>query len=305
MSMDLNLLRTFLEIYEARSVTRAAQELSLTQPTVSHTLARLRTQLGDPLFVRGPGGLEPTARANELFQVFRTAVDNIDAAVDSNAAFDPATTRRTFRICLSDIGEVIFLPPIMARLAALAPAANLESVPMTVGHIPHWLAHGHVDAVLTSLVRGGGARREAVTKDRYVCLLPRAMAPKQGRLTHKQFDALGFVTIDPTAGHGQIEERLGESGISLRTALRVHHFSVLPSVQLESSLASVVPLEIAERFCRQWPLVHRELPVDSPAFSVDLYTDHKIAASGPVLWFRELVREALREMPSALGPALH
>lgn len=61
----MNLLRTFLEIYEAKSVTRAAQELSLTQPTVSYTLARLREQLGDPLFVRGTGGLEPTARADD------------------------------------------------------------------------------------------------------------------------------------------------------------------------------------------------------------------------------------------------
>ena len=301
MSIDLNLLRTFLEIYEARSVTRAAQELSLTQPTVSHSLSRLRTQLSDPLFVRGPGGLEPTARANELYQVFRSAVDGIDGAVDSTAAFDPATTKRTFRICLSDIGEVIFLPSIMRRLGKLAPHAILESVPMNVEQIPQWLAHGRIDAALTSLVLGGGARREGVIQDRYVVLLPRGMAPAAPKLTSSQFDSLNFVTIDQTAGHGQIEARLAESGISLRTTLRVHHFSVLPSVQLEGSLASVVPLEIAERFCRQWPLVYRELPVDSPAFSVDIYTDQKIASSGPTYWFRKLVRESLRDMPSALG----
>ncbi|RAX48545.1 LysR family transcriptional regulator [Arthrobacter sp. AQ5-05] len=303
MSLDLNLLRTFLEIYAAKSVTRAAEELSLTQPTVSHSLARLRTQLGDPLFVRGPRGLVPTNRAHELFQVFRSSVDAIDGAIDSSAAFDPSTTVRTFRICLSDIGEVIFLPSIMRHFGTLAPHASLESVPMNVERIPHWLAHGQVDAALTSLVLGGGARREGVIKDRYVCLLPRSMAPKQAKLSDKQFDALNFVTIDPTAGHGQIEERLADSGIRLRTALRVHHFSALPSVLLEGSLAAVVPLEIAERFCRHWPLEHRELPVDSPAFSVDVYTDHKIAASGPALWFRELVRESLRDMPSALGPA--
>lgn len=301
MSIDLNLLRTFLEIYEARSVTRAAQELSLTQPTVSYTLSRLRAQLGDPLFVRGPGGLEPTARADELFTVFRASVSDIDTAIDSAAAFDPARTTRTFRICLSDIGEVIFLPALMKRFGAVAPNANLESAPMNVEQIPHWLAHGQIDAALTSLVLGGGTRREGVIQDRYVCLLPRGMAPAAKKLTARQFDALGFVTIDPTAGHGQIEARLAESGISLRTALRVHHFSVLPSVQLECSLAAVVPLEIAERFCRQWPLEYRELPVDSPAFSVDLYTDPKIATGGPALWFRELVLESLREMPSALG----
>lgn len=301
MSIDLNLLRTFLEIYEARSVTRAAQELSLTQPTVSHSLSRLRTQLGDPLFVRGPRGLEPTVRANELYQVFRSSVDGIDGAIDATAAFDPSSTKRTFRICLSDIGEVIFLPLIMRHMGEKAPYASLESVPINVEHIPQWLAHGRIDAALTSLVLGGGARREGVIQDRYVCLLPREMAPAAPKLTGRQFDSLNFVTIDQSAGHGQIEARLAESGITLRTALRVHHFSVLPSVQLECSLASVVPLEIAERFCRQWPLVYRELPVNSPAFTVDIYTDQKIAASGPTLWFRQLVREALREMPSALG----
>lgn len=302
MSIDLNLLRTFLEIYEARSVTRAAQELSLTQPTVSHSLSRLRTQLGDPLFVRGPRGLEPTSRANELYQVFRSSVDGIDNAVDSTAAFDPSTTTRTFRICLSDIGEVIFLPSIMRHLNEHAPHARLESVPINAEQIPHWLAHGRIDAALTSMVLSGNARREGVVQDRYVCLLPRAMAPDAAKLTSRQFDALNFVTIDQSAGHGQIEARLAESGITLRPTLSVHHFSVLPSVQLECSLASVVPLEIAERFCRHAPLVYRELPVDSPAFTVDIYTDQMIASSGPTYWFRQLVRGALSDMPSALTP---
>lgn len=295
MSMDLNILRTFLAIHEARSVTRAAEALSVTQPTVSHSLSRLRTQLGDPLFIRGAAGLTPTVRADELFRVFRAAVDTIDGVIDTNNAFDPLNTKRAFRIALSDIGEVIFLPEIMKKLRRLAPHATLESVPMHVERIPHLLAHGQIDAALTSMpLAADNARRESVINDRYVCLLPLTMAPPHGRLTPEEFDALTFVSIDPTAGHGQIEARLNESGIRRTTALRVHHFSVLPSVQLECSLAAVVPLEIAERFCSRWPLAYRELPFDSPEFGVDLYTDQKIGDSGAALWFRELVRETLR-----------
>ena len=128
-------------------------------------------------------------------------------------------------------------------------------------------------------------------------------APRHGpagrRLTLEEFDALSFVSIDPSAGHGHIEKRLGVLGINRRTVLRVHHFSVLPAVLVQCSLAAVVPWEIAERFCRQSPLEYRELPVDSPAFTVDLYTDQRIASGGPVLWFRTLVHEALRPEASA------
>lgn len=102
--MDLHLIRTFRSIYESGSLTRAAEELSVTQPSVSYALARLRKQLADQLFIRNAEGMILTHRATELFITFKTAVNAIDASVEAGKTFDPAVARQQFRFCLTDLG---------------------------------------------------------------------------------------------------------------------------------------------------------------------------------------------------------
>ncbi|NKX51636.1 LysR family transcriptional regulator, partial [Arthrobacter deserti] len=277
MGLDLNLLRTFLSIYETRSVTRAAEQLALTQPTVSHALGRLRRQLGDPLFVRGAGGLEPTARAGELALVFRKAVASIDEAVESNRSFDPATTARTFRLCLSDIGELTFLPPVMARLARQAPQASISSVPMDVGQLAHRLARGEVDAAIASIPLEVSGQRRVIRRGHYVCILPGNLARPGPAIGMDQFLELRHVAIDPAAGHQQVDALLESLKIERRIGLYVHHFSVLPNIVVGCGMAAIVPLQLAVLLQQQWPIAVRELPVEVPYFDVTLYWNEEIA----------------------------
>lgn len=295
MPLDLNLTRAFLAIYDAGSVTRAAEALSLTQPTVSHALGRLRRQLGDPLFVRGSGGLEPTVRASELARVFRRSVGEIDEAASAGRTFDPRTTKRIFRVCLTDIGEVSFLPAIMTSLVREAPGASVEVTPMDVGRVSDWLAHGEVDAAIASLGLDVSEHRVVVPNDRYVCVLPSAVAPEGARISRGQFESLTHVAIHAAAGHDKIEQLLSAQGVQRRIGLRVHHFSVLPAMVLDCSMAAVVPLQMALRFLDLGPIAIRELPLGGPDFEVKLYWDREVGASGPVAWFLELVADALQE----------
>lgn len=128
MKTDLNLLRVFDILMEVRSVSRAADRLGLTQSAVSHALGRLREQLGDPLFVRGRGGLRPTQRASEIAATVREGLSLLRDAF-SHAEFDPATTTRSFTICASSYFCVTLLPTVIEHAREAAPLAQFRITP--------------------------------------------------------------------------------------------------------------------------------------------------------------------------------
>ena len=124
--IDLNLLRVFDTLIEVRSVTRAAGKLGLTQSAVSHALARLRNALDDPLFVRAPGGLQPTARALEIAPGVREGLAQLRGAL-SPTEFDPATASRTFTLAAGSYFCVLLVPELIARVRAAAPDVVLRA----------------------------------------------------------------------------------------------------------------------------------------------------------------------------------
>src|SRR4051794_9179844 len=139
-SIDLNLLRAFDAVLQERSVTGAARRLGLTQPAVSNALARLRGLVGDPLFVRTPQGMDATPVARELGDPVRQALALLESALAHGPGFDPATSTRTFRFYMSDIGQVEFLPPLVERVQRAAPAVHLEAASLEVEDIGDALA---------------------------------------------------------------------------------------------------------------------------------------------------------------------
>jgi DNA-binding transcriptional LysR family regulator len=293
-SLDLNLLRTFVSIYETHSLTQSARVLSVTQPSVSHALSRLRRQLGDPLFVRGPQGMQPTLKAAELFSIFRKSLNEIDLAVEDVQVFAPETSARTFRLCLSDLGEIAFLPAIMTELLQEAPDVTLEVVPMRIESVPDWLAHGAVDAAIASVPIAGAAHITVIDRERYVCVLPLSAAGPSEDMSLEQFTGMRHVLIDPSAGHDLVEGVIEALGIERKVGLRLHHFSVLPHVLANLNLAAIVPSRIAQMFTEQGPLTIRELPFEVPKFDVSLYWSGSTLQSKAMRWFHETIAHSLR-----------
>ncbi|HMK68139.1 MAG TPA: LysR family transcriptional regulator, partial [Stellaceae bacterium] len=124
---DLDLLKTFHAVHACGSVSQAAERLGVSQPTVSHALRRLRAAYKDPLFVRARGGMVPTVRAERLAAAVEHALATLETALRETERYDPIRSERTFRLHMSDIGETIFLPPLVAALAGRAPRARLEA----------------------------------------------------------------------------------------------------------------------------------------------------------------------------------
>src|SRR4051812_46933836 len=124
-TLDLNLLRVFVALLDEGSVTRAGARLGLTQSAVSHALNRLRYGLDDELFVRGPSGMQPTARAAETAPRVRRGRGQLPPAL-APATFDPADSDREFVLAASPYAAGVLLPEMVPRMQAQAPRASLR-----------------------------------------------------------------------------------------------------------------------------------------------------------------------------------
>ena len=131
-SIDLNLLRVFLAVWESHSLTLAGEHLGLSQPAVSHALRRLRDLFGDPLFVRVGTSMTPTDAAMQLHAPIDEALGIIGKALQTRERFEPASASRTFRLAMSDMSEFFFLPPLLDSLQREAPQVRFDVVQMAV-----------------------------------------------------------------------------------------------------------------------------------------------------------------------------
>lgn len=123
--LDLNLLVTLDVLLTEHNVTRAAERLNFSQPSVSVHLAKLRAIFDDPLLLPGPRGMRPTARAEELREPLRLALEALEQAVAPAAPFDPTQSRHTWRVAATDYAESAILLPILASLRRQAPGSRL------------------------------------------------------------------------------------------------------------------------------------------------------------------------------------
>ncbi|MFW9080234.1 LysR family transcriptional regulator [Pseudomonas sp. P2757] len=227
--IDLNLLVILDALLSEQHVTRAAERLHLSQPAVSHALARLRDLLGDPLLVRAGATLAPTARALELVAPLAEALAQVQSLLVPNS-FDPASARRSFRVAMSDYGAAIILPGLIRTLRREAPGIDLQ--------ISHASREGMLDGVLTGdidLAAGvfpelpNELRSTPLFEEHYVCLLDRQSLPADGQLDLPTYLSRPHVLLEMRgSGTPEIERALTALRERRRVAISLPHWSVAP-----------------------------------------------------------------------------
>nr|WP_315231952.1 LysR substrate-binding domain-containing protein [uncultured Albidiferax sp.] len=300
-AIDLNLLRVFDAIYSTRNVSRAAERLGLTQPAASQGLTRLRLLLGDALFVRAPGGVAPTPRAERLAVAVQQALATLEQALGEASQFDPAASGKTFRMHLSDIGEARFLPPLMADLHQRAPGVRLESSPWPHEQIAEALDSGAIDfalGYLPSVANTQNTQRAQVLQDRYSILL-RAGHPLLARQQSGQTLALAdlrqldFVAVRSHAQTLRILQLLKLDG---QVRLTAAHFLALPSIVRESDLAVLMPLNIARGFVAAGGYAIAEPDMPARDFTVSLHWSRRFETDPGNVWLRQRLLALFADM---------
>lgn len=294
--IDLNLLRLFDAVYRCRSVSRAAEQLDLTQPATSQGLTRLRSLLHDPLFVRSNGGMAPTPKAERLADAVRTALATLERALNESAEFDPLVSRRTFRFHMSDIGEARFLPELMSALRTLAPGVRVETCPLPAHEIADGLDRGRIDFAFGFLPTVKDTQRRQLLTDRYIVLL-RAQHPFAQAFDRRKrrpaallasLNQLDFVAV---RSHSDTLRILRLLKLESRLRLTTEHFMVLPAIVRATDLAVVMPRNIADGFAEQggYAIIEPSFPLRD--FSVALHWSKRFEMDPGSRWLRETLVE--------------
>jgi DNA-binding transcriptional LysR family regulator len=287
--LDLNLLVTLDALLAERNVTRAAERLHFSQPTVSVQLAKLREIFGDPLLLPGPRGMRPTARAESLREPLRQALEALAGAVAPESAFDPGNARHTWTIAATDYGESTLVQPMLLSLRASAPQTRLAVVELVPPRIAKQAEHGQID--LAFHITGGSPpsmRRRALFTERYV-LVGRTGHPRlKRRPTAAQFCGLEHVVVSPDGGgfSGVTDDALATAGLARRVVLSVPHFLFVLSAVASTDLVAMVP----ERLVRgNGALRVVEAPVDVPGYEMSMLWDERSHRDPAHRWLRELI----------------
>ena len=292
--LDLNLLRVLVAIHRTGSVTLAGKSLALSQPATSNALARLRNYFEDELFVRAPSGLKPTRLCEQLATDVHEQLISMESILVGRQEFDPARTEVHWKISLSDLGEMMFLPRLAAALRAEAPKARLSNISVNAAQVTAALESREIDFALGILApEHRGIRSELLFHERYMAVTSLGWKPLSGKsgktLSSEQLRQSGFAVASPTATfHGSVEKMLAKMKLEDRIVLRSRHFSALPDIAMQTDLIAVIP----EMFVRELQL-RQDLRIwditDAPVYEVRMVWHKSTDKDSRHMWVRNLV----------------
>ncbi len=307
-TLDLNLLRVFDEVMAERNLTRAARNLSITQPAVSNALRRLRDVMGDELVRRAGAGVEPTPRALALWPTVRDALRQLQHTL-APGEFDAGIADKTFLLAMADATAAELMPGLVEIVEQEAPAVSLRVLPLTTRDPRRLLemeevdvAIGYFPAVVATLAARGHSgvgmpfETQRLYAGQYVCVMRRGHPLADAPLTLDNYcEARHLLVSFSGRPYGFIDQTLGALGRERRIVATVNQFFTAGRVVSNSDLLTVMPRHFVRVTGSNDELVLRELPFEQPLVHVDALW-HRRAQHGHA---HEWLRQALQRSAAA------
>jgi DNA-binding transcriptional LysR family regulator len=291
-ALDVQLLYAFDALMRERQVTRAAKIVGVSQPAMSHMLARLRDQFGDALLVRTTRGMEPTPRAIALIEPVRRALRQIHEVFENEEDFDPLTSSHVFTIRMGDMNEFLVLPAILGALQREAPNVCLRVQHLTPTMTLKGLDTGEVDfGVSTRLVHPKTTIRSAdLLADRMVCIMRAGHPWAKRRWSVDQFLALRHINIVQSLEDTRFAEYEYAPGKRRKVVLNIPHWLAAGPLIEQTDLVTSISERMARRINDRHSLVLRELPIGKPDLVWRLYWHRRNEMVPAQRWMRALVQ---------------
>jgi len=311
-NFDLNLLKIFDVVMAERSLTRAAQVLSLTQPAVSNALRRLREALDDEVLVRQGRSLHATPKALLLWPQVRETLARLQIALAPHP-FSPADTVCSFVLTMADATASQLMPGLVQGLMRQAPGVSLRTVPLTTRDPRRMLEDGDVDlavghfpaalAAMTQQRQSGQVVRfgqQRLFSSDYVCVMRNGHALAGVPLSLDAFCQAQHVLVSFSGrAFGLIDEALASVNRSRRVVLTVNQFFTIGSVVAQSDLLAVLPRHFVQVTGFAPQLTVHELPFDVPPIQVDALWHQRHDADSAQSWLRAQVHAVAQAAPLA------
>lgn len=294
--LDLNLLVAFNVLIETRSVSRAAEQLHLSQPAMSAALGRLRDYFGDDLLVLQGKRMFPTAYAESLVPMVQDTLRQIDALISTSTSFDPATSQRTFRLIASDYITAAIIAPLSRRLATSAPTIRLESILPSDGSAD-LIAQGAFDLLITPEdFINPNQPAELLFEERHVVIGWNRNPVFDRPVTEADLMEASHVGIQmgnqrTSAFADKMMEQMGRIR---RVDMTASSFTVIPWLIIETHRLALMHERLARQMASMFPLAIAQIPFDFPLMREMMQYNRARANDEGLQWLREQLRIASR-----------
>jgi DNA-binding transcriptional LysR family regulator len=294
--LSLRELRVLNALLALRSITRTAEAMETTQPAISKMLRHLRVQFSDPLFVRNGHAMQPTAKALDIADRLRVLLAAADGLRSAATAFDPASSDRPFSLLLTDVGMIRFLPPLIARIAAIAPGISVRAVPLDARQFEYRLETGEADLAFGAFPKAARhLRRQHLYFDGYSSVLrkrhPRVSKSQSriGFLAERHILVTGSETGH--AAHLTAHRVLSSAIAPGNVMLRVPSFVAGAVVAAETDGVATLPTNLAQRLAGPLGLVAFETPIALPRIEIAQFWHERYHRDAGHQWLRNVTFE--------------
>jgi DNA-binding transcriptional LysR family regulator len=286
--LDLDWLSVFVEIYKTQSVSRAAQALGMEQASASIALNKLRRHFDDPLFCRTSAGMSPTPRAQIIYPDLLEALLRLEKSRGTSDAFLPQESKREFRICMTDISEIVLLPRLINHLQSIAPSLIIAAEKISPDS-RRQLESGDVDlAVGFTPDLEAGFYQQALFAQNFVCLASGNHPRIRSKLTLKGFSNEGHIqVISSGTGHSIVDKVLAKNKIDRRIVLRVPSYLGVARIVAQTEFLVIVPSQLGSALAQQENVKILEPPMQLPSYKVKQHWHERYNQDAGNVWLRK------------------
>ena len=297
--LDLTVLLVFINLMRLRKATDVADHMGLTQSSISHSIKRLRDAFGDPLFLRTPKGMEPTAVALALEPKLRSVVETLSHAISTPVAFDPASARDTLRIGAFDNEMTTLVPRLLQVVRSQAPGMRVSILPLGRRPAIDALEHGDIDLALG--FAWGLPRSIKQTKlydESYSVVMRRDHPLVQQQMTLEVYTSAEHLIVSPRGDHtGIVDEELGKLGQARRVTMAVPQFLPALAIVATTDLIATLPSRLVASQSERYLLMTFPPPLAIRPFTVSAMHHERNSNSPMHQWAISALSEIAHEPP--------
>lgn len=298
--LDLNLLIVMDSMLRERNVSKAAERIGLSQSAMSHALNRLRDYFDDPLFIKAGQSMGPTPKALALQSAVIDVMGTVRQRILSEAHFDPATAQKEFTFCVTDMGELVFMPALLKIIRRLAPHCTIRTMQVPAEQIEGLLAAGEADlAIGTYRTAPEGLYKQRLFMHGFTTLVHVESKVKK-RISLSEFEKTPQIVVT-LSGRSitPFDNVLEEKGIKRRIVMRTPHFLVVPlMIEQQPDLIATIPNELGNAFARFGVVRAVEPPLELPSYAISQHWHPLFHHEPSLIWLRDLIKRTFENYPN-------
>lgn len=288
LDIDTRLLAIFFEIYQQNSVSKAAEQLGIGQPTLSIALNKLREHFNDPLFIRIENKMQPTELSNQIYPMVNEVLNRLKLIQNYNIGFDPKRSDYEFKISMTDISHLVLLPKLMNYLREHAPNIRIEILPISA-NTAKMMSNGEIDLAIGFIPQlEAGFYQQTLFHQYYIGVAkknhPRLQPPE---ITKRQYCNELHVDVLATGGHYVLEHELQKYGVKRNVLVRLPGYLGVGLVVQETDAIATVPHYLSQILLKYSDIEIFKLPYEIPNYSVKQHWHARVHQTPVNQWFRQ------------------